>query len=247
MKKKIEQLITDLLDDSIAPGEELSQDPFLNATKTVAAKSNDYINYLDTKDVPFIKEIIKNEKNNERKIKAHTLLLRIAKNCNDPEILHYQIEELSKEKSIQIIKVILCGITLSDLTLTKNFNIIRDFAQSRNSLLRQLAIMVMGLFDSKMFPIEDLFINILTTSKDEFDLYYTNINLQKAGTEKCVDSLKNVIRNSKKADVLSTGIAALNAVDGANQVEFFREMLKSKKNEVIKNFLNEIISINGNA
>ncbi len=242
MEEKIEKLITDLLDDSLAAGEKLEPGVRYDSSKTVAAKARGRISELQTVDIPAIKNIISNEKNKDRRNQAYSLLSGIAQKYSDPELIHFLIEQLNTEKNKSFIGLKLSGISSCKLKLKDHSNIILDFARSKNSSIRHSAIQVLALYNSDLEKIEDFLIEILIHSKDEYDLYYSNISLQKIGTKKSIEPLKKVIRENKKVDLLITGIYALGRIDGFNQLDFFLEMIREKKDSFVKSTLTELIT-----
>ena len=247
MKEDINQLITDLLNDSLAPGETLEPGIRYDSSKTVAAKARNRISQLDLECAHELKEIIINEKNRDRKNEAYTILSRIAEKHNEAELIHFLIECLSSEKNKSFIGLNLSGIYFAGLRLKAHVGIILDFAQSKNSHIRHSAIQILALYDSDSEKIEDFLVEMLNNSKDEYDLLYTNSSLISQGTQKSIEPLKRVIRESNKQDVLSTGICALGKIDGTNQVDFFLEMMKEKKNTFVKSILTEFICKHANS
>lgn len=242
MKNKIEKLITELLDDTIAPGEKLSSGVSFDSSKTVAFKAKKKIDKLDSKYVPILKEIIVLEKNKNRKSEAYSILTNIAKRTNDSEIVDFLLNQLQTEKGKSFIGLKLMGFYWTDVRLMNNVNIVLDFAKEKNSLIKHSAIQLLSLFDSDRNKIEKFLLQILEESKDTYDIYYAHITLQTIGTKKSVEFLKRSIISSKKSDNLITGIYALGFIDGENQVDFFLELLSSKKDNFVKSTITEFIT-----
>ena len=242
MNEKIEHLISELLDDSLAPGETLEPGVRYDSSKTVAAKARERIKELESEDISHIKEVIINDKNKDRRNQAYTLLSSLAQKLNEPDLIHFLIKQLEKEKNKSFIGLNLSGISWCKLRLNQCSDIVLKFAENKNSHIKHSAIQVLSLYDSNKKQIEDFLIEILNNSKDEYDLTYTNSTLQVQGTSKSIESLRNVIQENKKSDLLNTGLYALDRIDGANQVDFFLKMLHEKKDAFVKSTLTELIA-----
>lgn len=74
MKNKIENLISKLLDDSLAPGESLPAGTSYDSSKTVAFQASKEIQELDKTSIDAVKEILLKEKTRIEKVK-HTQYL----------------------------------------------------------------------------------------------------------------------------------------------------------------------------
>lgn len=213
-----------------------------DSSKTVGAKARDRIKELEPGDISHIKEVIVNDKNKDRRNQAYTLLSNLAQKLNEPDLIHFLIKQLEKEKNKSFIGLNLSGISWCKLRLSQYSDIVLRFAENKNSHIRHSAIQVLSLYESNKEQIEDFLIKVLNSSKDEYDLIYTNSTLQVQGTSKSVKSLKNVIQENKKSDLLNTGLYALDRIDGANQVDFFLKMLHDKKDAFVKSTLTELIA-----
>lgn len=242
MKEKVEQLISELLDDSLAPGEHLDPGIRFDSSKTVAAKAIGRIKELVSADIPYLKEVITADKNKDRRNKAYTLLTSLAQKLNEPDLIHFLIQQLEYEKNKSFIGLNLSAISLSKLMLQQHADLVLQFAENKNSSIRHSAIQVLALYETNQEKIEAFLINILNNSRDEYDLTYANTTLQVQGTSHSIEPLKKVINANTKTDVLNTGLYALDNIDGANQVDFFLEILEKKKDAWVKSTLTELIA-----
>jgi hypothetical protein len=241
-KEDIEKLITDLLDDSIAPGETLENGISYDSSKTVSAHARKKIGQLQIETIPVLKEMLMSQKDKDRRGEIYTLINHLADKYNKPDLIHFLIERLNHEKVKSFIGLKLSGISWSKQSLTEHSDIILDFAQNKNNHIRHSAILVLAGYSANLKEIEDFLIGILNNSSDEYDIYYSNITLQKIGTKRSIESLQKVVRENKKVDVLITGIYALGLIDGKSQVDFFLEMMQEKKDSFVKSALTEFIS-----
>ena len=242
MKEKINQLITRLLDDSLAPGETLPAGTSFDSSKTVAAKASPEIKELSVEAIPVLKDLILLEKNNDRKRKAYSILQVLTSNFEDLKLAYFIIDQSAQEKNKYIISSNLDGLKWSMLQLEERQDIILQFTESKVWQIRHSAISLLGSYTTQKELIESRLIQILETSNDEYDLTYANGALSKIGSKKSAEALKKIITEHKKADILTTAIYALGKVDGPNQVNFFIEMIPFHKGPFIKSSLIELIA-----
>ena len=242
MKNKIENLISKLLDDSLVPGESLPVGTSYDSSKTLAFQASKEIQKLDRTSISTVKEILLKEKNKERKSKAYSILRILAEKHNEVELIYFILDNLNLEKTKNIISLHLGGLAWTKLELTERLDIVLDFAKRKEWQIRHSAIQLLAHYSVRVSEIENLLINILKNSKDEYDLTYTNSTLRLVGINKSIEFLKTVIRENKKTDVLITGINALSEIDGKNQVDFFMEMMNDKKDSFVKSTLTKHIT-----
>lgn len=241
-KTEIQQLIDDLLDDSLAPGKKLDAGVSFDSTKTVAAGARKRISQLQIEAVPILKEMLLSSNNRKRKGEVYTLLIQLSEKYNDLALIHLLIEDLQHEKVKSFISLKLGEISRTKHSLTKHSNIILDFTKNKNAHVRHTAIQVLARYCTNLKEIEEFLISVLEQSNDEYDIYYTNIALQKLGTQRAIEPIKQVIRDHKKTDVLITGLYALGLIGGGNQIEFLLEMMQIKKDSFVKAELTKLIS-----
>lgn len=242
MKNKIENLISKLLDDSLAPGESLPAGTSYDSSKTVAFQASKEIQELDKTSIDAVKEILLKEKNKDRKSKAYSILRILAEKYNDVELIYFILDNLNLEKTKNIISLHLGGLAWTKLKLTERLDIVLNFAKRKEWQIRHSAIQLLAHYSVQISEIENLLITILNNSKDEYDLLYTNSTLRIVGSSKSIESLKTVIIENNKSDVLTTGIYALSKIDGENQVDFFMEMMKDKRDSFVKSTLTKHIT-----
>lgn len=242
MKEQINQLITRLLDRSLAPGETLPAGTSFDSSKTVATKASPEIRTLPVEAVPVLKDLILHEKNTDRRSEAYSILKILASQFNDTQIAYFIIDQLAREKNKFIIYLTLTGLKWSKLQLEEKQDIILQFTENKSSQIRHSAISLLGSYTTQKELIESRLIQILETSNDEYDLTYTNAALSEIGSKKSAGALKKIILENKKTDVLSSAIYALGKVDGPNQVDFFIEMIPFHKGPFIKSSLIELIA-----
>lgn len=238
MKEQINALITRLLDNSLAPGEVLEEGVSFDSSKTVFAKAAKEIAELPEEAIETVKEILISEKNNDRRSQAYSILSVLSKKFQNPELVYFIIERLALEKSKNLISLHL----QSDLKLSKQVDIVLDFTKRKEWQIRHSAIQLLAKYTTDKDKIETLLIDILKTSKDQYDLLYTLLSIGEVGSKKAVDSIKAVLVENNKTDVLSVGINALGKLDGENQVDFFMDLMRKKKDSYVKYALTEQIT-----
>lgn len=242
MENKIEKLISELLDDSLASGESLPEGTSYDSSKTVAFQASKEIQKLEKASIDTVKEIILKEKNKDRKSEAYSILRILAEKYNEVELIYFILDNLNLEKTKNIISLHLGGLAWTKLKLTERLDTVLDFAKRKEWQIRHSAIQLLAHYSIRINDIENLLINILKNSKDEYDLSYTNSTLRIVGSRKSIEPLKTVIIENKKTDILTTGIYALSEIDGKNQIDFFIEMMKDKKDSFVKASLTKQIT-----
>lgn len=135
-------------------------------------------------------------------------------------MIYFILDNLNLEKTKNIISLHLGGLAWTKLKLTERLDIVLNFAKRKEWQIRHSAIQLLAHYSVQISEIENLLITILNNSKDEYDLLYTNSTLRIVGSSKSIESLKTVIIENNKSDVLTTGIYALSKIDGENQVDF---------------------------
>src|SRR5687767_12333071 len=174
MKEQIELLITNLLDDSLAPGETLPQGTSYDSSKTVASKASREINDLPRESFSVLKSIIESEKNKERRSKAYSILSRLASIFEDRDIVHYIIGKLGSEKDKNLISLYLDSTAWSKIKLSDKLDVVLEFLNRKEWQIRHAAIRLLGNYEVGKEQIELALIEILKTSKDHYDLLYAN-------------------------------------------------------------------------
>jgi len=239
---KINNLITRLLDDSLAPGEILPEGIKYDSTKTVSFIARAEMETLEKVYINDVIQILEKEKNTARKSEAFNILCKLAINNNDYQSLYYILEKLSVEKNKGIVQRHLGNLSWKTMELTEKLDIVLAFAKRKEWQIRHSAIQLLAFYIDKKGEIEDFLIEILSSNNEEYDLLYTIQSLAKMGTIKSIAPLKEVLKSNTKTNILMAGIIALGNIDGKNQVDFFIELMDEKKDSFVKSSLTEQIA-----
>lgn len=242
MKEQIELLISRLLDKSLAAGEQLLAGVTYDSSKTVAFRAAKEIDQLNEDSIEAVMEIAAKEKNKDRRSEAYSILRLLAKKYNRVDLIYFIFQRLAGEKDKNLIGVHLNNIPDLKTELTEEFDTVLQFAKRKEWQIRHGAVRLLAHYPSRSREIEELLIPVLQRESNEFDLLYANSTLAAVGTMDSVEPIKNVLLQNNKVNVLSSGIYALGRIDGANQVDFFIQLMAMKKDTVVKAALNENIA-----
>lgn len=240
--EKINNLITRLLDDSLAPGEILPEGVKYDSTKTVSFIARAEMETLEKVCINDVIKIVETEKNTSRKSEVFNVLCTLTVKYNDYQSLYYMLEKLSVEKNKGIIQRHLGNLSWDKMVLREKLDIVLAFAKRKEWQIRHSAIQLLAFYNDKKGEIENFFIEILNSNNDEYDLLYAIQSLARMGTIKSIAPLKEVLKKNTKTNILMAGIYTLANIDGKNQVDYFIELMDQKKDSLVKSSLTQQIT-----
>ncbi|MGG2134586.1 HEAT repeat domain-containing protein [Bacillus sp. S2(2024)] len=170
--------------------------------------------------VPYLQSLVVKEKNIEVKEFLYTLLGIGAVSLNNTSIVEFLAEQLEHESNRYVLESLLqC---LNQQVSIKNSTSLINFVRDKRSEIRHEAILALGKCSPK--EVEDILIEVITSSNDQYDLVYACASLRQIGTMKVIPYLTKLIYHDKD-DVRCAAIYALNELGDVNHTPVFMEAL----------------------
>ncbi|MFK7775529.1 MAG: hypothetical protein AB8F94_25530 [Saprospiraceae bacterium] len=253
MKEKIKHL-KDLLirleDRSLRPDAKLPAGVSYSSDLTISYIARQEINEItDIEYIPVFKELLSKEKVTKNKINLITYLIRLADKHNRNDIADYILGLVRKEKTRWVNDVSLSGLNQSTLEVKNEREILFDLATHKDWQIRFDSFGLLSKLPREYhIRIEELCLDQIEQNKlKDHLLRVLASTLSKVGTKKSIPLLKEVIKNSKKTDVILSGLNAVNKLNGTNELNFFLKTYEEKKDSFVKKNLISLITHHGNS
>lgn len=189
----------------------------------------------DLKDEKYIPELIsfaKKEKNKDYRYNAYSILWAIAKNTQNFEATQFLIQQTEKEKNQNLVSNILNILNNLEKPSKTNIEPLLKLIDSKNKKIRTCAIH--SLSKCENIEAEKKLIDMLT-SKDKYDLIYTNWaiwTLKTESSKKIIPYLEKLLNNPNQS-VSSTALAAIKNIWDKSNMPIFLSQLQSWRNKFV--------------
>ncbi|MBC9929777.1 HEAT repeat domain-containing protein [Chitinophaga qingshengii] len=182
----------------------------------------------DARYVPQLIDFINIEKDLKKRHRAYFTLAHIAKNTDNETAMVFLISRVDKEKDKYVLSALLEGI--ADLKKPAGTNLTPLITATKNKAwdVRQSAIK--SLAHSAEKTAETALLEVIHTSKNEYDLIYANMALSSSGTPESLPSLVKLLEH-KRQDVSGTALSAILKLGDASYLPLFLEQLEKGKNK----------------
>jgi len=247
--KHLNDLLIRLEDDSLRPGVELPKGVTSRSDLTVAHIARQEINELsDIEYIPAFKAILSKKKTTINKINLITYLIRLADKHNSNDIADYILSLVKKEKTRWVNDVSLRELSQSNLTVENEQEILFDLAGHKDWQIRFNALGLLAKLPNEYHSrIEELCLKQIEQYKSKHhSLGVLASTLSKVGSLKSIPSLKEIVNSSKKSNTILSGLGTIDRVNGENELEFFLNVYKEKKDAFVKKNLIHLIAKHGN-
>lgn len=177
----------------------------------------------DEKNIPQLMDFILKEKNNDQKYKAYFILANIAKNTSNLEATQFLIDRIEKESNKNLIWNIL--YLIRDLQKPNSIDIspLIKILDTPNRKLKESEILSLSNSESELA--KDCLIKIIDTSKNKYDLIYTNWALWTLKSKYIIPKLQTLLDNPSN-DVCSTALRAILKICDEWSLNIFVDQLK---------------------
>ncbi|MGZ3864434.1 MAG: hypothetical protein ACXVPN_14345 [Bacteroidia bacterium] len=189
----IDDLITRLSDDSLLPGEKLSDGVLYQSSKTVSWDAHEEARILKKPEyIEELEQLLATEKDKDKRKNIIFILGHLAKNTNRTEVANTLIECLRIEKDRFTIIALLNRIEELFKNSSVDLTPIHKLFDHKNWHIRSAAYSAITNTENK---VEDLLINKLKTVNDKYDILYLLRSLSKVGTRKSLDIVTSFLKN----------------------------------------------------
>lgn len=198
-----------------------------NSAETISWQALREAEKLNDKDlIEPLSRYIESEKNKKNRDRAYFILGKLGKNLKDTQICDFLISRIKNEEDKYIISSLLDRISEIPKSELTNIEPLIKATENKQWQIRQSAIQALRL--TKNQNAENVLIEILKTSKDQFDLTYSNSVLGDIGTEKSLPFLKVLIESSKEG-VAHSAFTAYQKIADVNGIDIYRHYLTTGK------------------
>ncbi|MGZ3864090.1 MAG: HEAT repeat domain-containing protein [Bacteroidia bacterium] len=192
----IEDLIIRMSDDSLLPGEKLSAGTLYDSSKTISsAAHNEARNLKDPKYIDELEQLLKSEKNKEKRKNIILILGYLAKNVGKNEVANTLIESLKTEKDRFTIIALLNRIEELFKNSSVDLTPIHKLFDHKNWHIRSAAYSGITNTENK---VEEMLTNKLKTVTDKTDILYLLRALSKVGTQKSLDAVTHFLKHRSR-------------------------------------------------
>ncbi|NML38142.1 hypothetical protein HHL17_13130 [Chitinophaga sp. G-6-1-13] len=182
----------------------------------------------NTAYIPQLITFINAEKDAKRRKSAYFTLAHIGQNTNNREAMEFLISRVAKEKDKYILSSMLDQIVYLHKPAGTDLTPLVQAVKSSAWQIRQSAIQALSRSAEK--TAEETLLEVLSTSKNEYDLIYANMALSTSGSPASLPSLVKLLEH-KKQDVSGTALSAILQLSDASYLDLFREQLEQGKNK----------------
>lgn len=222
----MEKYLINLIDKML---EKSDRDTVRISSETISWKAFREAEKIDNESyIQQLIEFIETEKNKEKRDSAYFVLGHIAKNIKNEEATNFLIQRIEKEKDKYVISSLLERIQYLEKSEKIDISPIINATKSSNWNIRQSAIS--ALSNSKSSLAENVLLDIINNSDDEYNLFYANRSLSSVGTRKSIPSLQKLL-DHKKQDVSGTALNAILEISNQTDLPIFIEQLQKGKNK----------------
>lgn len=223
MEEYLKGLIERMLDKS-----DSNMVPF-QSSRTISWKACREAEEIDKLEfIPQLISFIDAENDREKRDRAYFVLAHVAKNTKNDNATKFLINRINQEQDKSVISSLLDRIQYlrkpADTDLSPIFNAIK----SKIWQIRSSAIQALKCSDNNLA--ENTLIGIITNSKDEYDLIYSNVSLSDVGTRNAIAPLLNLLEH-KNRDVSGTALKAILELSNKSDLNVFIEQLEKGKNK----------------
>lgn len=182
---------------------ELDKEQIRKSEDTNSWKANREAEKLANKSLfPILQNLLKVEKIQGRREAAYVILGHLARNTQDSTIIEYIARNLIHEQDDQTVNQMLITIHQAGLLFSNHINDIIHLAESRNELIRQGALLCLGLDKNKTKSSIKVLLKILQNSENKYDLKYSIASIGKIGSKEIIGTLKSLAENNEKSDLI---------------------------------------------
>ncbi len=236
----IDNLIQRLSDDSLVPGESLSSGMLYESSKTISWAAHEEARKLNnTEYIDELQQLIKSEKDKDRKKNIIFILGHLAKNAGRHEIANILIDQLNGEKDKFTIIAILNRLEEIYKDKSVDLTTIYKLSDHKNWHIRSAAYAALTYTEHET---ENFLIQKAKATEDIGDLLYLLRSITKIGTIKAIETTESLMkhrsRDVKESAANTTAIIMLRENFSFEEIRK-RTKLKDVAIEAFKNKLDK--------
>ncbi|MBC9913026.1 HEAT repeat domain-containing protein [Chitinophaga varians] len=224
----MDQYLTELI-DRMNDTSDWPLPPGVSSSTTISWAALREAEKLDnTAYIPQLVTFINAEKDAKRRKSAYFTLAHIGKNTNNRQAMEFLISRITKEKDKYMLSSMLEQIGDLEKPAGTDLTPLIEAVKSSAWQIRQSAIKALSRSAEK--TAEAALLEVISTSKNEYDLIYANMALSTSGSPASLPFLIKLLEH-KKQDVSGTALGAILKLGDASNLDLFREQLEQGKNK----------------
>ncbi|UXX81059.1 hypothetical protein N7E81_08095 [Reichenbachiella carrageenanivorans] len=236
-KEYLENLFERLENENLRPGLELPEGVSYKSDLTIAYEARIESQQLDNPEfIPLLTDRLSKEKVTKEKINIIHVLVSLADKVQDHSIADFIINFVKNEKVRWVKDVALGDLVRSNIQVDKEKEYLFELVKNKDWQIKLSSLGLLKKLDDSYSPrIENICIELIELNKKKpHELNSICGVLSKHGSNKSLERIKEVARTNSKAFTVNTAIGAIASINGTNELEFFREISETNRNNDVK-------------
>ncbi|UII26132.1 hypothetical protein LVD15_22950 [Fulvivirga maritima] len=245
----LDDLFIRLENNNIRPGLNLPDGVTYSSDLTISWEARNESKQLDNPDfIPLLTTRLEQEKVTKEKINIIHVLVGLADRIEDHSIADFIIKFVKKEKVRWVKDVALGDLVCSNLEIRSEKEHLFELVKNKDWQIKLSSLGLLKKLDNSYSArIEDICLELITQNKKKpHELSSLCGVLSKHGSINSLESIKEIARTNSKAFTVNTALGTIASINGANELEFFKEIFEKNKNNDVKSMSTQALCKYGN-
>ncbi|MEN7551516.1 HEAT repeat domain-containing protein [Rapidithrix thailandica] len=240
----LDDLLERLENENLRPGLSLPEGVSFQSDLTIAWEARKEVQML--KDPQFIEPLkvrLEKEKVTKKRVHIIQVLVRIADKAGEHSTADYILDLVRNEKVRWIRDVALTALNHSTLKISKEKEYLFELAKHKDWQIKLNTLGLLYRLGQSYSPrIEEVCLELVKVCKKKpHELSSICHVLSKHGSLKSIESLKDIASTNSKAFTVNAAIRALEEINGANELEFFKALFETNRNNDVKSVITQAL------